>query len=142
MPRARYTEDTPNITPKDLDRLARKRASWKKNYEPVKQARDKAVRDEFLEKYPNWYEIRDEMPEQWVMVIESYYGIDTERLTYDEIGYELHIGGKPRTRQAIHLIRQKAIAWLENPDERDRLNKNPRRNRAELLTIPSNPSAS
>jgi hypothetical protein len=139
---AKYTEKTPGVSPEHLALLERKRASWHKCYGPVREARDNAKKRKFLATYPDWYELRDEMPEQWVIVIESYYGIDTERLTTTEIGYELHIDGKPRSRQAIHLILKKAIAWLDNPEGHDKINKNPKRNRSELLTIPSNPTDS
>jgi DNA-directed RNA polymerase sigma subunit (sigma70/sigma32) len=113
MPIPRYTEDTPGVTPEHLDLLERKRKSWLKNYEPVKQAKDILVRDTFLEKYPKWHEMKTQIPEQWRAILESYYGIDTERLTTTEIGEEMPLNDKPRTRQAIHQILKKAIARLE-----------------------------
>jgi hypothetical protein len=132
MPIARYTLETPGVTPQKLEQLARKRESFKKNYAPIKAAKDEQLAQEFLAKYPDWDTLKYQMPEQWAAVIESFYGLGVERLTITEIGYEMPLDGKPRTRQAISLIKRKAEKWLDNPELRDRINKNPLRNRQEL----------
>ena len=110
---AKYTTNTPGITPEHLALLEKKRASWHKCHDSKKETKDLNVRTEFLAKYPNWYVLKEQIPEQWRAIVESYYGIDTQRLSTTEIGEEMPIDGKPRTRQAIHQLLKKAIAKLD-----------------------------
>jgi len=113
---AKYTENTPGVTPEHLALLERKRASWHKCYGPKKRAKDYLVRTEFLATYPNWYELRDDLPELWRVIVECYFGIDTERLNLSQIGNELPLEDnktKPRSRQAIHQLLKKALERLE-----------------------------
>ena len=113
MPITKYTEETPGVTPEHLAYLERKRERWKRNYESFKKDEDQAKAEEFLAKYPEWESLKTKLPEQWREVIERYHGLGGRlRQTTTQIGEDMPIKGKPRTRQAIHLILGKGLGYL------------------------------
>jgi DNA-directed RNA polymerase specialized sigma subunit len=95
--------------------LARKREQWSKDYELTKEARKNVKVQKFYDLFPYWDNVKDDnekLPELCRIIIELYYGLGCERLTTTQIGEELPINGKPRTRQAIHLQLQKGLEIL------------------------------
>ena len=115
MPRRPKTpEKNPEITASHFEMLARKREKWAKDYSLVKYAKEKTREQVFYQQYFYWDEVKASMPELCRLIIELYYGLGTPRLTTTQIGEELPINGKPRTRQAIHLMLQKGLDILDS----------------------------
>lgn len=67
---------------------------------------------QFLEDFPTWELDKFRIPEKYRVVLESYYGLGTAKLSLREIGVELGI-----SKQAVQEFRDKGIGRLHKLSE-------------------------
>jgi predicted DNA-binding protein YlxM (UPF0122 family) len=93
---------------KNVERLRKQKlASYYRSQARKKTYLKNERKFEFLEDFPTWEIDKFRIPEKYRIIIESYYGLDTNKMSLREIGVELGI-----SKQAVHELRDKTLSRL------------------------------